>query len=97
MRKNRIQREKLDFLIAFGEALCNVDTSVELLRIQSVGDATFAESAAAANPSSIKSAAAADKTFDHVSHDFSFTLAEVVANELLAEESGSLALKSLYR
>ena len=99
LRTNRVQREKLDFLIAFGEALCNLDTSVELLRIQTAADTTLADNAAVGNPtvSGVSPNKMANRTFDHVTHDFSFTLAEVAANELLTEESGSLALKSLYR
>ena len=84
-------REKLDFLIAFGEALCNMDNSVELLRIQTAADAALAEHG------SHSASTNRDRAFDHVTSDVSFTLAEVVANELLTEESGSLALKSLYR
>ena len=38
LKKKRIAREKLDFIIAFGEALCSLDTSVELLQIQNIAD-----------------------------------------------------------
>lgn len=38
LKRRRIAREKLDFIIAFGEALCNLDTSVDLLQIQNVAD-----------------------------------------------------------
>lgn len=43
LRKKRISREKLDFVLAFNEMLCNLTNSKDLLRVQDIADETVAE------------------------------------------------------
>lgn len=89
LRRRKFSREKIDFVIAFNEALCQIDTCVEVLNIQQSADTTLQESMDKNPPG--------DRVFEVPSHEFSAILSEGVANEILSTLEGSQSLKVLYR
>lgn len=88
LKKLRVAKEKLDFVVAFGEALCNLENSIELLKIQDIADETIADFDSVKLP---------ERNLDSIENDFSFIMAEIVANDLLSEANGVHALNALYR
>ena len=88
LKKQRFAREKSDMIIAFGEALCNLEATPDLLKIQVLADDTLAEENEFRLP---------NREIDMVTNDFSLMAAELISNELLSDDLGASSLKALYR
>lgn len=103
LRKRRLAREKLDFIIGFCEALCNVENTKELLQIQVLAEEALQEEGISLHHKNKKSnSSLPDHEYDHCDHGFSFALAESVAAEMLtgprsSSAAGAFALKTVYR
>ncbi|XP_059095206.1 LOW QUALITY PROTEIN: uncharacterized protein LOC131889983 [Tigriopus californicus] len=89
LRRRKFSREKIDFVLAFNEALCQIDTCVEVLNIQQSADITLQESLDKNPPG--------ERIFEVPSHEFFTILSAGVANEILSTPEGSQSLKVLYR
>ena len=90
LRNNlHIKREKLDFLIAFGEALCSPpEPSPDIKAINDV----IRQLLRGYEDEEIE-----EIDLDGIHDESSYYLAENVANDLLGDEQGRFALKALYR
>eukprot|EP00095_Tigriopus_kingsejongensis_P008675 maker-scaffold72_size415059-snap-gene-2.24 protein:Tk08675 transcript:maker-scaffold72_size415059-snap-gene-2.24-mRNA-1 annotation:"hypothetical protein L798_07241" len=88
LKRKKFPREKMNFFIAFNEALCNLGNSVELIQIQSSVDNVLTE---------IRDSRVHDPVFDATPNEFNGILAESLANEILSSPEGGQSLKSLYR
>ena len=80
-----VSKEKLDFVVAFGENIMNLPTSQEIQRLEGLTDA---------------SAHAKDQPFHQFndsSEEFVSLISEMVAKELLAEPHGQVAMKAVHR
>ena len=90
-KERKLARERLDFLSAFGNALCNLDEA-ELRNVQSAIEAARQESVdegeALRRP---------DRSFDHVTNEYAFSVSQLVSDGLLSDQYGRWALRSVYR
>ena len=93
LKREKISKEKLDFVIAFGEALINLDTSADLTELNNAAKEALIEAdefEGDAEPGS-------ERNFDMITNEYSHFLAEEVAGEILSDEAGKFALKALHR
>ena len=93
LKREKISKEKLDFVIAFGEALINLDTSADLTELNNAAKEALVEAdefEGDAEPGS-------ERNFDMITNEYSHFLAEEVAGEILSDEAGKFALKALHR
>ena len=93
LKREKVSKEKLDFIIAFGEALINLDTSSDLTDLDKAAKETLQEEDDFEN----ESEPAKEGTFDMITNEFSYFMAEKVSGEILSDEAGKFALKALYR
>ncbi|CAB4069978.1 unnamed protein product [Lepeophtheirus salmonis] len=84
-RKWKMQREKLNFLIALGEKLCRMESSPELQKIEGLTDA------------SSKMKTEKNIEWDDGNEDFINVISEMVANSISEEPEGQMALKAVHR
>ena len=93
LKREKVPKEKLDFIIAFGEALINLDTSSDLTELNNAAKETLQEAdqfEEEGEPGNIRN-------YDMITNEYSYFLAEEVAGELLLEEAGKFALKAMHR
>ena len=93
LKREKVSKEKLDFIIAFGEALINLDSSSDLTELDHAAKETLQEADEFENESEPTN----DRNFDMITNDYSYFLAEKVAGEILADDAGKFALKALHR
>ena len=88
-----INREKLDFIIAFGEGLLNLKSDREdLLQIQ-----TIASEILKMDSEKLKIKKPIERDLDMIGNEFSYIMSELVSTDLLMDECGQYALKVLHR
>ena len=92
LKRENVSKEKQDFIIAFGEALINLETNSDLEEIVKAADETLKEADEYENEEP-----ANERNFDMITNDYSYFLAEKVSGEILAGEPGKFALKALHR
>lgn len=111
MRAAKVGREKVDFIIAFGEALVNLGNpgggggggnksfQEELVELDKVGRVALQE--AEEEVQEYRSQLTGDdgkaRNFDLIVNDFSYLLAEQVAGDVLADEPGKFSMTALHR
>ena len=93
LKREKVPKEKLDFVIAFGEALINMEASSDLNELEKAAKDTLKE----ADEFDDDGEHTTEKNFDMITNDYSSVLAEQVAGEVLADEQGKFALKALHR
>ena len=93
LKREKVSKEKLDFIIAFGEALINLDTSSDLTELHNAAKETLKE----ADQFESERESGNERNFDMITNEFSYFLAEEVAGEILSDEAGKFALKALHR
>ncbi len=91
LTKIRAPRDKTDYLLAFGEALLNIEME-ELLEIKSI-----AAEIIKLDDSIHGSVKTKERDLDTVTSEASQIMAELIANDMLSDESGQFALKVLHR
>ena len=93
LKRENVSKEKQDFIIAFGEALINLESSSDLTKLDEAAKETLKE----ADEFEEESEPANERNFDLITNEWSFYLAEKVAGEILSDEPGKFALKALHR
>ena len=93
LQRENCPKEKVDFIIAFGEALVNLDSRSEVSDLTKTAKKVLEEADEAPDDHTDED----DTIFDQVLSDYSFILAEKVAGEILQDEDGKFALKALHR
>ena len=81
-RSWKLQREKVDFLVAVGEKLCNLEATEESRALESQNACVFAE---------------APKKWDEMPEDMATTMSQLVADKILSDPHGQQALKTIHR
>ena len=93
LKREKVPKEKLDFVIAFGEALINLDTSADLTELNNAAKETLKEAdqfEEEGEPGNVRN-------FDMITNEYSYFLAEEVAGEILSDEAGKFTMKALHR
>ena len=93
LKREKVSKEKLDFVIAFGEALINLDTSSDLTELANAAKEALQE----ADQFEDEREPGNERNFDMITNEYSCFLAEEVAGEVLSDEAGKFALKALHR
>ena len=93
LKREKVPKEKLDFVIAFGEALINLDTSADLTELHNSAKETLKEE----DQFEPEGEPGNERNFDMITNEYSYFLAEEVAGEILSDEAGKFALKALHR
>ena len=93
LKRENVSKEKLDFVIAFGEALINLESSSDLTKLDDAANETLKE----ADEFEDESDPANERNFDLITNEYSSFLSEKVAGEILSDEPGKFALKALHR
>ena len=81
-RSWKLAREKLDFLVAVGEKLCNLETSEDSRRLDGNNACDLIENST---------------NWDEMPEDFATIASEIAANKILVDPHGQTALKTIHR
>ncbi|XP_040583723.1 uncharacterized protein [Lepeophtheirus salmonis] len=91
LKQGKLQREKLDFIIAYGEALCSLRPSSQLESLKKLmKEIHFSDEYDEKLTFSYAS-------LDRFDNEYSYILAENIANDLLSDKSGRYACVATYK
>ena len=94
LNNTKINREKMDFIIAFGEGLLNLKSDRDdLLQVQIIAEEILkSESERAKTKQQLQ-----ERDLNMIGNESSYIMSDLVATDLLMDECGQYALKVLHR
>ena len=96
LTREKVSREKLDFVIAFGEALISLDSSTEIVNLSRAGKKAL-EDAEAEEKDEGEDTEENSTLFDSIIHEHAYAVAEQVSGDILMDCDGPYAMRVLHR